>query len=93
MEQFGDEENPAVIAETDAYQVFQVRWPVFANVMGEGLLIKQREKSVGQVVVVPDADQSPEETLGLQSGDTRSGDEKIETGTSPPANNSKQNSL
>ena len=69
MEQFGDEENPAVIAETDAYQVFQVRWPVFENVMGEGLLIRQRGKSIGQVVVVPDADQSPEETLGLP-GDT-----------------------
>ncbi len=72
MEHFSDERNPAVVAETDAYRVFQVRWPVFANVMGEGLLIKQREKPIGQVVVVPDADQSPEETLGLQRDDAQS---------------------
>jgi dienelactone hydrolase len=72
MEYFGDEQNPAVIAETDAYQVFQVRWPVLADVMGEGLLIKQREKPIGRVVVVPDADQSPEATLGWQSADASS---------------------
>ncbi len=63
MEHFGDAKNPSIIAETDAYQVFQVRWPVFANITGEGLLIKQRGNAIGSVVVIPDADQSPEQTL------------------------------
>ncbi len=65
MEHFGDPQNPAIIAENDAYQVFQVRWPVFANITGEGLLIQQRGKAIGRVVVIPDADQSPEQTLEL----------------------------
>ena len=68
LERFGDEINPALIAESETVRVFQVRWPVFANVFGEGLFVQQKEKAVGLCVVVPDADQSPEQLLGLAEG-------------------------
>src|ERR1700720_3635881 len=37
MERFGDDDNPALIAETDTYTVHQVRWPVLERVSAEGL--------------------------------------------------------
>ncbi|TWU25242.1 Dienelactone hydrolase family protein [Novipirellula galeiformis] len=68
LEQYGDQANPALVAEGDRFRVFQVRWPVFANVFGEGLWVQQKESAVGRCVVVPDADQSPEQLLGLTDG-------------------------
>ncbi|MEO8269273.1 MAG: prenyltransferase/squalene oxidase repeat-containing protein [Aureliella sp.] len=68
LERFGDEANPALVAECDRFRVFQVRWPVFANVFGEGLWVQQKASAVGRCVVVPDADQSPEQLLGLADG-------------------------
>ncbi len=81
MEQFGDEAkgsqvrdyalgdpNPALVAETAFYRVFQVRWPVLDGVFGEGLLVQPRTAPVAHVVVVPDADQTPEQILGLAPG-------------------------
>ncbi len=67
-EEYGDQANPALVAECDRFWVFQVRWPVFANVFGEGLWVQQKESAVGMCVVVPDADQSPEQLLGLADG-------------------------
>ena len=75
MEHFGDSDNPPIVAETDDYQVYQVRWPVFANIAGEGLMVKQRERPVGQVVVIPDADQTPEDMVGLARGSSHSKDQ------------------
>uniref|UniRef100_UPI00356A8D47 prenyltransferase/squalene oxidase repeat-containing protein n=1 Tax=Novipirellula sp. TaxID=2795430 RepID=UPI00356A8D47 len=68
LEQYGDQLNPALVAESDRFRIFQVRWPVFANVFGEGLRVQQKESAVGMCVVVPDADQSPEQLLGLADG-------------------------
>lgn len=65
MEHFGDANNAAIVAQTDRYEVLQVRWPVFADVQGEGLLIRQREPARGRVILVPDADQTPEDLLQL----------------------------
>lgn len=65
MEYFGDDENPSIVFENDTYQVIQVRWRVFAGVQGEGLLIKPRAACVGRVVVIPDADQTPEDMMGF----------------------------
>ena len=65
LEQYGDAANPALVAESDRVRVFQVRWPVFANVFGEGLWVQQKGAAIGMCVVVPDADQSPEQILGL----------------------------
>jgi len=68
MEQFGDDVNPACVAETPQYRVFQVRWPVLDGVFGEGLLVQQRAAPCAHVVVIPDADQTPEQILGLGPG-------------------------
>ena len=68
MERFGDDANPAQVAETGRYRVFQVRWPVLDGVFGEGLLVQPKGTPVARVVVVPDADQTPEQLLGLAPG-------------------------
>jgi dienelactone hydrolase len=60
--------NPALVSESETARVYQVRWPVFANVFGEGLWVQQKENARGCCVVVPDADQSPEQLLGLAEG-------------------------
>ena len=65
MERYGDDDNPALVAETALFRVFQVRWPVVEGVTGEGLLIEPHREPVGHVVAVPDADQTPEMIAGL----------------------------
>src|SRR5262249_47181405 len=68
VERFGDDENPALVAEADSYRIFQVRWPVLDNVSGEGLLLEPKSAPVGYVVALPDADQTPEQAIGLSPG-------------------------
>jgi len=68
MERFGDDANPAQVAEGAEYRVFQVRWPVLDGLFGEGLLVQPKRTPVAHVVVVPDADQTPEQLLGLAPG-------------------------
>jgi dienelactone hydrolase len=68
MERFGDEDNPALVAESEGYRVYQVRWPVLEGVSGEGLLLEPRRAPAGYVVALPDADQSPEQIAGLAPG-------------------------
>jgi dienelactone hydrolase len=68
MERFGDEQNPALVAETDRYRIYQVRWPVLEGVDGEGLLLEPKTPAVAQVVALPDADQTPEQLVGLAPG-------------------------
>ncbi|MCA9193354.1 MAG: dienelactone hydrolase family protein [Planctomycetales bacterium] len=66
-ETYGNDENPAMITETDKFQVFQVRWQVFGPVQGHGLLVQPRPPSLARCILVPDADQEPEELLGMTS--------------------------
>src|SRR5262249_34656585 len=40
MERFGDDANPALVAETSGYRVYQVRWPVLDGLFGSGLLVQ-----------------------------------------------------
>lgn len=68
MERYGDDANPALVAETDAYRIYQVRWPVLERVTGEGLLIEPKQEAKGSVVVIPDADETPEMCAGLVAG-------------------------
>jgi len=56
------------VAQTERYQVYAVRWAVLPGVDAEGLLLEPREKVVGAVVAVPDADQTPEQLVGLAPG-------------------------
>jgi dienelactone hydrolase len=68
MERFGDDDSPALISQTDLYRIYQVRWPVLEGVHGEGLLLEPVGQPVGQVVALPDADQTPEQLVGLAAG-------------------------
>ena len=68
LERFGDDDNPALVAETSAYRIYQVRWPVLENVWGEGLLLEPTTRPLAAVVALPDADQTPEQIVGLASG-------------------------
>ena len=70
MERFGDDANPALVAETQKVRISQVRWPVFADVHGEGLLLEPSRavRIRGYVVAIPDADQTPEQLCGLAPG-------------------------
>jgi dienelactone hydrolase len=68
LERFGDDDNPALVAETKGFRVFQVRWPALDGVHGEGLLLEPAGKVLGFVVVLPDADQTPEQITGLAPG-------------------------
>lgn len=60
--------RPALLAKTESYDVYAVRWPVLAGVYGEGLLLEPRSKPTSYVVAIPDADQTPEMVAGLVSG-------------------------
>jgi dienelactone hydrolase len=68
MERYGDDTQAALVAETSAYRVFQVRWAVLEGVLAEGLLVQPKQSAVACVVALPDADQAPEQLLGLAPG-------------------------
>ncbi len=55
-----------IVATGPGYVVHAVRWPVFGQVHSEGLLVlPEGETNTEAAVVIPDADQTPEEILGL----------------------------
>ena len=60
--------RPALVAETDAFSIYAVRWPVFEGVFGEGLWLKPKGAIRARVVAIPDADQTPEMITGLAPG-------------------------
>ena len=68
LERFGDDDNPALVAVTESYRVYQVRWPVLENVWGEGLLLQPARPALAHVIALPDADQTPEQIVGLTPG-------------------------
>lgn len=61
-------ESPSLVAETSRFRAHAVRWPVFEGVDAEGLLLEPRQAARFQVVVLPDADWTPEMVVGLASG-------------------------
>lgn len=60
--------EPAKVAETGAFTVYVVRWPVFEGVFGEGLWLQPNRGPLARVVAIPDADQTPEMLAGLVPG-------------------------
>lgn len=68
LEYVGTPHQPALVGETDRYKVFAVRWAVLPGVDGEGLLLEPKTKPKLLAVVVPDADQTPEQVAGLAPG-------------------------
>ncbi len=63
IERFGDDNNPALVAETSQIRVWQVRWPVLEGVWGCGLLVEPTAKPVGHVVFIPDSGETPERNI------------------------------
>jgi dienelactone hydrolase len=60
--------TPALIAETERYRIYSVRWPVFEGVDGQGRLLEPKSKPLANVVALPDADWTPEMLVGLAPG-------------------------
>lgn len=70
----------AGIGSSERFDAFAVRWPVLhepsppfqglTSLYGEGLMLVPRDSSAtnGTIIVVPDADQSPEQISGLADG-------------------------
>lgn len=61
----------AVRAAENGYTIEHIRWPVFAGVHGEGLLLRPSGPAKAVVIALPDADQTPEQFAGVQPGLTR----------------------
>jgi dienelactone hydrolase len=68
LEYVSSTNHPALVAETDDYKVFAIRWPVFEGVDGEGLLLEPKERPLANVIALPDADWTPEMLVGLAPG-------------------------
>ncbi len=68
MEYVGEGTPSPLVAETETYKVYAVRWPVLPGVDGEGLLLEPKGKVVVQVIALPDADWTPEMLVGLSPG-------------------------
>lgn len=68
MQKISAEGDPELVAETETYRVYQVRWPVLHRVYAEGLLLQPKAKPVANIIALPDADQTPEQLVGLSPG-------------------------
>jgi dienelactone hydrolase len=68
LEVIASSEILAQVASGDGYKIFAVRWPVFEDVMAEGLLLQPDGPPVARIVALPDADWSPEMLVGLAPG-------------------------
>ncbi len=60
--------TPSLIATTERYKVYAIRWRVFEDVSAEGLLLEPVAPPVARIVAISDADQSPEMLAGLEIG-------------------------
>jgi dienelactone hydrolase len=58
----------AKVAENEYFTAYAVRWKLFGNVYGEGLLLQPRQTIKARVIAVPDADQTPELLIGTAPG-------------------------
>ena len=68
MQKLSVNDDADLVAETSEYTVYQVRWPVLNDIYGEGLLLKPKSKPLANIIAIPDADQTPEQLVGLSSG-------------------------
>ena len=57
--------SPTKVAETAKYEILAVRWPVLDGVHGEGLWLKPKREVFAKIVMIPDADQTPEMLCGI----------------------------
>ena len=64
MEEYG-QVGGGPLASNSKVTAHQVRWDVLEGVKGEGLLLSPKGQSKSSVIVLPDADQTPEQLVGL----------------------------
>ena len=64
MEVFGDDLRAAEVLDGKSYSVRQVRWSVLPGFSAEGLLVEPRDKVKANVIVFPDASDTPEDVIG-----------------------------
>jgi dienelactone hydrolase len=65
----GTTKNGALVGKGENYEIYAVRWPVFRDVHGEGLLLVPiTGERVADIIAIPDADQTPEQICGLAEG-------------------------
>jgi dienelactone hydrolase len=69
LELVGTSAQPALVGQGDGYEVFAVRWPAFGDAHGEGLWLTPTNRDwLADVIALPDADQTPEQLVGLMEG-------------------------
>src|SRR5690606_15716534 len=68
IEKYSNGMDSIVVAETSLYRIYQVRWSVEGEFSGEGLLLTPKHGILGNIIAVPDADQTPEQLIGLTAG-------------------------
>src|SRR5262245_24873633 len=64
----GMTKQSALVGRGENYEIFAVRWPAVRQVHGEGLLLVPKGEKVADIIVIPDADQTPEQICGLAEG-------------------------
>jgi dienelactone hydrolase len=67
-EMVGTTKQSALVARSENYEIFAVRWPAVRQVHGEGLLLVPKGEKVADIIAIPDADQTPEQICGLADG-------------------------
>ncbi len=70
LDYLGTTAEPALLEENDLLAIYRVQWTVVAGLQGEGLLLEPRREGLpieprARLVLLPDADQLPEELAGL----------------------------
>jgi dienelactone hydrolase len=63
-----DPAHPGPLAQGPGYEAWAVRWPVFKNPEGEGLLLRPKGRPRAAVIALPDCDWTPEQLAGLAPG-------------------------
>jgi len=65
----GTTEQSSRVGRGENYDVYAIRWPAFTDVHGEGLLlVPTGREPIADIVALPDADQTPEQIVGLVEG-------------------------
>jgi hypothetical protein len=64
----GTVEHGALVGRGRGYAIFAVRWPVFNEVHGEGLLLQPEAPPRANIVAIPDCAWTPEMLTGLAPG-------------------------
>jgi dienelactone hydrolase len=69
MDLVGTLDAPALVAETEDVTIQRVRWPVYDDTFGEGLLLTPKNaEPIARLIFIPDPAETPEQLLGLQTG-------------------------